>query len=161
MSETARLGEHITSKIAAPGGTITIQAEVEAGPALAVTVESSNLPVYVRRGLSAARIAMEIRMLNGARYFALTPSDYSRTAARQPELAIRPMTRLEDDRPPTWLVFTDDGDPAVMILAGYITGVPGVWTAYEPGGMRLRPSQMAYAEQGLIGIARNRETLVR
>lgn len=152
-----RTGERQQTDITLAGGIkVRVESLLEPGPAVSMTVTPmASVPVYLRRGGTMRRT--EITLDSGARYWTLSPSEYRVSLSTDDRRRLAFRTRMDDDRAPIWLVFSDSGDPGVQIHAGYLSGSGGgSWYAYNTSGQRLRPAAQR-AEQALLTLAFNYE----
>lgn len=135
-----------------------VESRLLPGPALSVTFTVlDGTPFYLAHNTATRVRQMELRMISGVYYWAENFGDYLRTDTARGSLQLQPLTRMEDDARPTYIVFTDDGSPSAAIIAGYIA-IAAACHAYEAGGMRLRPTNNQAPENALLVLARSRET---
>lgn len=153
------IGEASDSRLKLAGGTSArLVSKLLPGPALTATLTvMAPIPVYLTQTEAGRPRRMELRVVSGVYYWAEDFSAFLRTDTARGSLELRPMSRMEDDRTPTFIVFTDDGSPSAAIIAGYIAAVPGTFHVYETTGYRLRPTNNRTPEQALLTLAYNRE----
>ena len=153
------VGETADSRLKLAGGIpARLVSKLLPGPALSVTLTvMAPTPVYLTQGTADRDRRMELRVMNGAYYWAENFAAYCRTDTARGSLELRPMTRMDDDRPPEFIVFTDDGSPSAAIIAGYISFASGAYPAYQSDGYRLRPASNRFPETALLLLAQTRE----
>src|SRR6266702_1181985 len=145
------IGETVDSGLRLAGGIpARLVSKLLPGPALSATLTvMAPTPVYLTQSEAGRERRMELRTLSGVYYWAEDFSAYLATDTARGSLELRPMGRMEDDRMPAFIVFTDDGSPSAAIIAGYITAQSGTFHAYEATGYRLRPGNHLVPEGGL------------
>jgi hypothetical protein len=153
------IGETVDSRLKLAGGTpARLVSKLLPGPALSATLTvMTPVPVYLTQNEAGRDRRMELRTMNGTSYWAEDFRAYLRTDTARGSLELRPMTRMDDEQIPAFIVFTNDGAPSAAIIAGYIAAIPGNYHAYEPTGFRLRPTNNRTAENALLTLAQTRE----
>src|SRR5690349_7707019 len=110
-----KVGDRGETKVKLAGGmSILVTSVVEDGPAVRMSVAplTPSVPLFLQPGGFTRR--MEMTLASGIRFWVMQPGEYrSSVSGGNPYRQIALVNRLEDDRPPVWVVFTDGGQPSV------------------------------------------------